>query len=294
MANSAWFLGDIKDAPPFLELADDVYRNHCDSIGWELSVLKSISGLTRCWLGSWGNLQREWDEWTEDAEERNDLYLLTAQRLWPNGVTRWLAADRPDKVWTMLSRGLNETPTDGDDVIVMFTALATSYTNIYCANYLDAFHPLEKKLKAFAKTPTGRYSPLIKNMMHYRLAYAALAHALVAKEKRPLWRLAERRARMLLKDNSPMALAYVPVIRAAIAHQQGDNETARSLLQDAIRAFEKLEFKLYAAAARRQLGRLLGGDKGQLLIEWADNTMGEEDIVNPERVAAMLAPGFFL
>jgi hypothetical protein len=99
---------------------------------------------------------------------------------------------------------------------------------------------------------------------------------------------------MLLKDNSPMALAYVPVIRAAIAHQQGDNETARSLLQDAIRAFEKLEFKLYATAARRQLGRLLGGDKGQLLIEWADNTMGEEDIVNPERVAAMLAPGFFL
>jgi hypothetical protein len=30
------------------------------------------------------------------------------------------------------------------------------------------------------------------------------------------------------------------------------------------------------------------------LIERADVAMGEEEVVNPERIAAMLAPGFFL
>jgi ATP/maltotriose-dependent transcriptional regulator MalT len=127
-----------------------------------------------------------------------------------------------------------------------------------------------------------------------RLAWAAVAHALVARNRNQILDIAEQQANMLEKANTAVAWPFVPVIRAAIAHQKGDNETARSLLQDAIRAYEKLEFKLYTAAARRQVGRIVGGNEGQSLIEWADNTMGEEDIVNPERVAAMLAPGFFL
>jgi hypothetical protein len=99
---------------------------------------------------------------------------------------------------------------------------------------------------------------------------------------------------MLAKDNSAMAMAYVSIIRAAIAHQKGDEETATGGLRDAVRAFDTLQYKMYAAAARRQLGRILGGEEGQALIERADVAMGEEGVVNPERIAAMLAPGFFL
>jgi hypothetical protein len=99
---------------------------------------------------------------------------------------------------------------------------------------------------------------------------------------------------VLAKDNSAVALAYVSFIRAAIAHQKGDEESATAGLRDAVRAFDKLQYKMYAAAARRQLGRILEGDEGRSLIERADVAMGEEEVVNPERVAAMLAPGFFL
>jgi hypothetical protein len=130
--------------------------------------------------------------------------------------------------------------------------------------------------------------------MNYRHAYGALAQALVSRDKDPILNIAERRAKLLAKDNSAMALAYVSFIRAAIAHQKGNDETAKDHLQNAIRAFRDLKYKLYAAAAQRQLGRLLGGDEGRLLVEQADGIMGEENIVDPERIAAMLAPGFFL
>jgi hypothetical protein len=48
---------------------------------------------------------------------------------------------------------------------------------------------------------------------------------------------------------------------------------------------------LYAATARRAHGRLLGGGQGREIAVQADRWMQNQEIVNPERVAAMLAPG---
>ena len=48
---------------------------------------------------------------------------------------------------------------------------------------------------------------------------------------------------------------------------------------------------LYAAAARRCRGVLLGGEEGRVLVEAADAWMRDERIRNPERMTAMLAPG---
>jgi tetratricopeptide (TPR) repeat protein len=294
MGNSAFFLGELARAPDHYKQAEKIYLEKSRNIGWEYTVLKSYFGMVQCWLGSWGKMQRQWDRWTGDAKERNDLFLQTVQRIWPMGALRWLAADRPDKVWKMLSHALREAPSSNEGVINVFAAMATSYTSVYCGNYQGALYPLDEKLRAFAKTPTGRFSPHFRNIVNYRFAYGALAQALVSKDTDPILNIAERRAKMLAKDNSAMALAYVAFIRAAIAHQKGDEETATAGLRDAVRAFDKLQYKMYAAATRRQLGRILGGEEGQSLIERADVAMGEEEVVNPERIAAMLAPGFFL
>jgi hypothetical protein len=49
---------------------------------------------------------------------------------------------------------------------------------------------------------------------------------------------------------------------------------------------------LFAAAARRRLGLLRGGDEGRTLIERADTWMRAQSVRNPPRMAACLAPGF--
>jgi hypothetical protein len=50
--------------------------------------------------------------------------------------------------------------------------------------------------------------------------------------------------------------------------------------------------RLNAAAARRRLGILIGGDRGRALATEADACMASEQIRNPCRMTAMLAPGF--
>ena len=56
--------------------------------------------------------------------------------------------------------------------------------------------------------------------------------------------------------------------------------------------FDAAGMGLYAAAARRRLGELLGGDEGQTLVARADAWMRLQRIENPPRMTEMLAPGF--
>ena len=49
---------------------------------------------------------------------------------------------------------------------------------------------------------------------------------------------------------------------------------------------------LHAHAARHRLGRLLGGDEGLALARAAGAAMAGEAIAEPERMTALLVPGF--
>jgi hypothetical protein len=55
--------------------------------------------------------------------------------------------------------------------------------------------------------------------------------------------------------------------------------------------FEAVNMILFAAAARRCRGQLIGGERGRELIELADATMAVQNIKNVVNMTAMLAPG---
>ena len=56
--------------------------------------------------------------------------------------------------------------------------------------------------------------------------------------------------------------------------------------------FDACDMRLYAAAARRRLGQLVGRAEGRALMAGAESWMAGQTIRNPARMAAMLAPGF--
>ncbi len=64
-----------------------------------------------------------------------------------------------------------------------------------------------------------------------------------------------------------------------------------ALLERAEAGFEAADMALHAACARRRLGQVIGGDEGRTLIAAANEWMRGQEIKNPERMAAMIAPG---
>ena len=120
----------------------------------------------------------------------------------------------------------------------------------------------------------------------------ALAAAPGAPERSTLLRAARSDARRLERERTSWGTALAQLVQAGIAATRGDLSAARERLTAAVTGLEACDMRLYAAAARRRLGQLVGGSEGQTLIAGADAWMAGQTIRNPARMAAMLAPGF--
>ena len=124
-------------------------------------------------------------------------------------------------------------------------------------------------------------------------ARAALALARASRgQRRARCREVEADARRILSARMPWSSPLVALLRAGVAATQGDASLADAHLDEAARGLDAADMALYAAAARWQRGRLLGGDAGRAIVTAAEAWMGHQGIVNLPRMAAMLAPGF--
>jgi hypothetical protein len=128
-------------------------------------------------------------------------------------------------------------------------------------------------------------------LLHLR-ARAALAAAPAAAEPGALLTAAERDARLLRRERIAWAEALAQLIRAGVAVGRHEAGGAHQLLEDAVGRLEAAGLRLHAAAARRRLGEQVGGSEGHRLVEQADAWMKGQNVRRPERMTALLAPGF--
>jgi hypothetical protein len=105
-------------------------------------------------------------------------------------------------------------------------------------------------------------------------------------------RIAEGLAHSIEKEQMGWSNPLALIIRAGLARRRGNDESAVALISQAIEGLEASDMALYAAAARRKLGEIMGGDQGLQLISRADDWMSKQQIRNPTAVANLMAPGF--
>jgi hypothetical protein len=139
---------------------------------------------------------------------------------------------------------------------------------------------------------------LLNRVQHFRLSTfdlrgrCCLAQAKSGKDPNRHLHLAEQDAHRLEREKRSDTRAMALLIRAGVAFARGNLDGAILVLHEAARQFEACDMLAHAAAARRRLGQLLGGDRGQELIAQADAWMTAQQVRNPARLTAMLAPGF--
>jgi hypothetical protein len=93
-------------------------------------------------------------------------------------------------------------------------------------------------------------------------------------------------------NGSVFAQSVVAGFEAALALHNGHPERCHQLLRETIVARDAAELAMYAAAARRSLGRQLAGDEGAQLVATAESFMRQQGVRNIEAMTELHCAGF--
>ena len=241
------------------------------------------------YLGEIAELARRLPRFLREAEERGDLYALATMGYLSAAVA--LAADDPEAAGRGLAAVMGPWTRQGYHIQHRNALWAAAHVALYRGEGRAAWELMREQWPALEGSLILRIQFVRITMRHLR-ARCALAAARGATERSPLLRATRRDARRLERERTSWGTALAQLVHAGIAATEGDPSTARERLTAAVSGFEACDMRLYAAAARRHLGQLVGGAEGHTLMTRADTWMGSQTIRNPARMAAMLAPGF--
>ena len=285
---SAYLVGEWKLAAEFCERAAEVLRDRCTGVTWELTMANRFMLSALLYLGELAEVSRRVPSLLTAALEQGNVFAATDLRTRMNSI--WLAADDPDKARAEVIEALKAWPHEGFHLQHYSSLLAQAQIELYTGDADVAWKHIAGQWHALENSMLLR-TQVLRIEATYLRARAALATSLQNGDRDKL-SFAERLAHKIEKENMSWAKPFAVVVRAAVAHQRGQNTEATTLLAAAGDGFERADMRLYAAASRRRLGQLLADDRGRHLIAAADAWMTTQRIKNPERMAHMLVPGF--
>jgi serine/threonine protein kinase len=225
-----------------------------------------------------------------DAEERGDLYTIVNLNTRAT-VFLSLAADDPDSARRHLREAMAQW---SQQRFLLQHWQAMHYgaeIELYVGNAALAYDRIVRDEAAFRRSLLGNVQ-VLRVLTWYLRGRCAVASADAVSELRAA-RLAEARrlARRLEKERMPWASLAASILTASVANATGDRPGAIAALREVLAGATEAELMLHVAAARYQLGSLLGGDAGAEMVAHADEEMASRGVRSTARMSARLVPG---
>jgi tetratricopeptide (TPR) repeat protein len=297
-AMKSWGEGTWAEAVGLAGEAERALFSRGEGSAWAMATAQVVQGSCLLALGDLKALAARLPVWLRAAADRGDRYAMISLRTNAGAASVLaLAAGDPAGARAELERAMALWTREGFDMQHLGALKSGVLVDLYEGDGSGA------RARVAAAWPALEGSMLLRGKLARIWALmlragAALGAASSAGEGRKrLLSEAERDARRLASEadgEAPMigASASAALIRASAAALAGDGPRARSLLESAIEGFEVASMQLDAAAARRRLGELVGGEEGRAIREGADAWMAAQGVLRPERLTAALAPGF--
>ncbi len=288
---SIYLLGEWATAAKFLDHAADMLREKCTGVTWELNTALRFQLSALMFHGAIGELAQRVPLLLAAAQEQGNLLASTDLRTRLNIV--WLAKDQPDAARQEVIDAMLQWPQEGFHLQHYSALLALVQIELYTGDGVVALKHITGQWRALSRSMLLRVQVLRIEARHLHARSILAAIVSGADRRASLLERAEQLARQIEREQMAWARPLVALVRAGSAGLYGDHTRAAELCAVAIAGCEAAQMNLYAAAARRRLGQLTGGEEGQQLIAAADAWMTEQRIKQPALLTRMLAPGFF-
>jgi hypothetical protein len=286
--DGAWARGQQR-----CEAAVEIFRERCTGAAWELDSATFFVLWSLLYRGRFAELARCVPTLLREAQERGDRFAATNLRSSFMPLL-CLAEDRPLDGRHEGERSMRRWSRQGFHLQhYNFEMFANPQISLYLGDGAAAHRAMVERWPALRASMLPMIQHLRIEALHTR-ARAALGAAVgaPASARDSLLRAAARDARRIAREGTSWSRPWSELVRAGIAAASGDPPEAIRRAARAAAGFERADMALYAAAARRRWGELVGGDEGQRVVTEADAVLRAEKIENPEQMVATLAPGF--
>ncbi len=285
---AAYMSGQWKRGTELLDHAGIIHRTECTGKTFEIDSATLMSLWSLQFRGEVAELGRRWPVHFKEAQDRGDLHVVTNLNTLLMSTLR-LAADDPDGAEARLREAMRQWTQRGFHIQHNEGHGAEVQIKLYRGDGVGAWRFVETRYGPSLKRSHLMRLQKIKIFFFERRARCALAAAVGARDPGPLLKSAERDAGRLQREGMPWSRALADPILAGVAAARGDRPRAATLFAEAVTQLEDVDMNLYAAASRRRLGEILGGDAGRDQVERADSWMRQQGIQNPARMADVFA-----
>jgi hypothetical protein len=274
--------------------ADAIFRERCAGVTWWIDTVQYFALECLAYSGQMAELCRRVPLLLESAQARGDLYAATNLQIGIPNMS-WLMHDEVDKARAHVVQAMAEWSHQGFHIQHVAQKLSEGQTDLYVGDGASAYRRITASWQAITGAVIFRIQ-LTRIATYHQRARAALAAARAlpagSSERRRLIADARHAAARMAKERMAWSDPLAHLVRAGVARLEGDDERTPAALESAIRGFEATDMALYAQVARYRQGELLGGDAGRDLLGRATASMRTAGVARPERIAAMLGPGF--
>jgi serine/threonine protein kinase len=271
--------------------AERIFVEQCAGTTWETFSMRLFILQSLAHLGRFGELRARQEAGLRWALERGDLYAAVNLRIGYPNLT-WLVAGDPERARGEATDAMGQWSTRGFHLEHYFALLALTNADLYAGSPRAAFDRLTAQWSPMRRSLITRVQ-LVRLYARNLRARAAVATAEAEpSSRRELLAFAERETSAIEREGMPWSAAASTLIRAAAARLRADEAQAAVLLERAVKEATGPKLALIGAAAKHALGRARGGDEGKGLIADALETLRREGAAEPEKLIAMVAPGF--
>jgi eukaryotic-like serine/threonine-protein kinase len=290
-AVGAYCVGHWKTAAEICERSVEMLSDRCTGVTWELTIAHRFLLGALLVQGELAEVARRVPVLVATALDQGNIYVATDLRTRMNMI--WLAADDPDRARAEVIEALKVWPQTGFHLQHYSSMLALAQIELYTGDAEVAWKQIKGQWQALRRSMLLRLQILRVEALHLQ-ARTALASALSGstQKREHLYRVAEKIAQRIAGEKMPWSDPFASLIRGAVASAHHQPEQAVVFLAEAVDGFALADMALYAAASRRRLGQVTGGERGSQLISEADEWMLNQEIRNPARMTRMLAPGW--
>jgi hypothetical protein len=282
--------GRWREARIQCEEAEEILRERCQGVAWELTTALYFRLAAMVLLGEFKSLGELLPSAVREAEERGDLYRMIGLQTSLTNMT-WLAADAPDEAERQVIDGMRRWSRRGYQIQHYQAWFAKVQILLYRRRAREAAEVLQEGYPALVRSFFLRIQ-FVRTMVTTLMGRVALADACMrpVAEREPFLIKAQHAVRKLERERSAWATALAESMRAQLAVARDRPDEAVTRFAAAATALKSVDLHLDAACAMRAHGLLAKGDAGRAHIAEAEQWMAKQRIAAIEPMFATILP----